>query len=254
MTDGSTSFILALIGSAAAGTLAAAQVSASDTAEVARAEALWARSPHGQMLERILPPVVQPGDLPEPQSEGARLTARYCVQCHYLPNPQMHSARKWETTVQRMVWRMEGRGNLGAVMKEMMEHVRAPTAQEVATLTRYLRRHAQREIDPAHPALREAAGQIYSIACSQCHALPDPQRHTAREWPAVVERMKRHMAWANVVVGAPELKTVPELDTAAIVRLLQRHARSEPRAAARQVGSPEAAMVPPRAMIEECPA
>jgi cytochrome c5 len=188
---------------------------------------LWAKSPHGQMLERILPPVVQPGELPEPHSDGARLTARYCVQCHYLPSPQMHSAAKWDATVERMVWRMQGRGNLGALMKEMMAHVRAPTAEEVVTLKRYLRKHGQREIDPAHPALRSTSGQIYSLACSQCHALPDPQRHTARQWPAIVERMKRHMTWANVVVGASELRTVPELDTAAIVRLLQRYARGE---------------------------
>ena len=211
----------------AAASIAAAPVSTADAPEVAQAKALWAQSPHGQMLERILPPVVQPEELPEPQSDGARLTARYCVQCHHLPNPQMHSAAKWNTTVERMVWRMQGRGNLGALMKEMMAHVHAPTAAEVATLTRYLRRHGQREIDPEHPALRGTAGQRYSLACSQCHALPDPQRHTAREWPVVVERMRRHMAWANVVVGARELATVPELDTVAIVRLLQRHARAE---------------------------
>jgi hypothetical protein len=212
---------------AAVAGIAAAQIAAADTPEVAQAKALWAQSPHGQMLERILPPVMQPGELPEPQSDGARLTARYCVQCHYLPNPQMHSAAKWGTTVERMVWRMEGRGNMGTLMKEMMAHVRAPTTGEVATLTRYLRKHAQREIDPDHPALRGTVGQMYSLACSQCHALPDPQRHTARHWPAVVERMKRHMAWANVVVGARELATVPELDTVAIVRLLQRYARAE---------------------------
>jgi hypothetical protein len=189
---GLTSFVAALVAVLAPGILAAAGPSAPDTPEVAQAKELWARSPHGQMLERILPPVVQPGDLPEPHSEGAQLTARYCVQCHYLPSPQMHSAAKWEATVQRMVWRMEGRGNLGAVMKEMMAHVRAPTAEEVATLTRYLRKHGQREIDPAHPAL-----------------------------------LKGLMAWANVIVGASELRTIPELDTAQIVRLLQRHARAE---------------------------
>jgi cytochrome c5 len=222
--------ITGLVALAASGMVAggaATQSSTLDTPEVAQAKALWAKSPHGQMLERILPPVVQPGELPEPQSDGARLTARYCVQCHYLPSPQMHSAAKWDATVERMVWRMEGRGNLGGLMKEMMAHVRAPTAEEVATLTRYLRKHGQREIDPAHPALKSTAGQIYSLACSQCHALPDPQRHTAREWSAIVERMKRHMAWANVVVGASELRTVPELDTASIVRFLQRYARGE---------------------------
>ena len=230
MRHGLAYCITGLIALAAAGVVAdgaAAQSSTLDTPEVTQARALWAKSPHGQMLERILPPVVQPGELPEPQSDGARLTARYCVQCHHLPSPQMHSAAKWDATVERMVWRMEGRGNLGALMKEMMADVRAPAAGEVVTLKRYLRKHGQREIDPAHPALRSTAGQIYSLACSQCHALPDPQRYTEREWPAVVERMKRHMAWANVVVGASELRTVPELDTAEIVRLLQRYARGE---------------------------
>ena len=61
---------------------------------MARAKYLWSQSPHGKMLERILPPSIEPRELPEPGSEGARLTARYCVQCHYLPSPQMHTAEK----------------------------------------------------------------------------------------------------------------------------------------------------------------
>lgn len=207
-----------------------AAAAAPDAPEIAQAKSLWAQSPHGKMLERILPPAVEPHELPEPHSDGARLTARYCVQCHHLPSPQMHTADKWTPTVERMVWRMQGKGNLGELMKEMMAHIRAPTTQEVTALTRYLKKHGQREISPAHPALKTHAGQIYSLACSQCHALPDPQRHTARQWPAVVERMKEHMAWANVIVGASELRTVPALDTAEIVRLLQRHARAERKA------------------------
>jgi len=194
---------------------------------VARAKYLWSKSPHGAMLERILPPSIDPRDLPEPGSEGARLTARYCVQCHYLPSPQMHTRDKWTTTVVRMVWRMQGKGNMGVLMREMMDNVEAPTDPEIVTLTRYLQKHAQGEMDPAHPALRSEPGKMYSIACTQCHALPDPRRHTAREWPGVVERMKRHMAWANTVVGPDELKTTPTLHTAEIVRFLQRHARKE---------------------------
>jgi hypothetical protein len=206
---------------------AIAQVAAPEASEIALAKSLWAKSPHGRMLERILPPAVAPRELPEPDSDGARLTARYCVQCHHLPNPQMHTAAKWDATVERMVWRMQGKGNLGELMKDMMAHIRAPTSQELTALTLYLQKHGQKEISPAHPALKTTAGQMYSLACSQCHALPDPQRHTAREWPAVVERMKGHMAWANVIVGASELRTIPELNTAEIVRLLQRHARAD---------------------------
>jgi len=194
---------------------------------VAQAKYLWSQSPHGRMLERILPPSIEPAQLPEPKSAGARLAARYCVQCHYLPNPQMHTAARWQPVIERMVWRMQGRGNLGAVMTEMMADVHAPSNAEAATLAAYLEKHAQKEIDPAHPALNTAAGQMFSIACSQCHALPDPQRHTAREWPGVVKRMQGHMAWANTVVGVSELRTNPVLETAEIVRLLQRYARKE---------------------------
>ena len=213
---------------AAAGFCRAAENLSADTVEVAKAKYLWTQSPHGRMLERILPPSVSPAELPEPQSDGARLAARYCVQCHYLPNPQMHTAARWEPIVKRMVWRMEGRGNLGSVMKDMMADVAVPGAAEAAKLITYLQRHGQTEIDPDHPALRSEAGEMYSIACSQCHALPDPRRHTAKEWPVVVERMKGHMAWTNTVVGARELRTNPELRTDEIVTLLQRYAR-EPR-------------------------
>lgn len=221
--------VLAVTGSAAA---AAADTSAlsrdvSNNDGVARAKYLWSKSPHGAMLERILPPSIEPHQLPEPASEGARLTARYCVQCHYLPSPQMHARDKWTTTVVRMVWRMQGKGNMGTLMREMMDKVEAPSDPEIVTLTRYLQKHAQREMDPAHPALSTEPGKMFSIACTQCHALPDPRQHTAREWPAVVERMKRHMAWANTVVGPDELKTKPVLQTAEIVRFLQRHARPD---------------------------
>jgi hypothetical protein len=109
----------------------------------------------------------------------------------------------------------------------MMESVEAPTGPEVAVLTAYLRKHGQREMDPGDPLLRTEAGKIYSIACTQCHELPDPKRHTAREWPVVVERMKRHMAWANTVTGADELRTNPTLRTGEIVKFLQRNARRE---------------------------
>jgi uncharacterized membrane protein YfcA len=189
------------------------------------AQKLWAQSPYGPMMKRILPPSIGVAELPQPGSSGARLTARYCVQCHYLPSPQMHTRERWSAIVDRMVWRMRGNGNMGRVMKDMMRDVEAPTDAEVGTLRLYFETHAQQAIDPSHPALRTAAGGMFAIACSQCHELPDPQRHTAREWPLVVERMKRHMAWANTVTGAPELRTTPELDTRAIVKLLQQYAR-----------------------------
>src|SRR5919205_3874172 len=108
--------------------------------EIAEARERWAQSPHGPLLARILPPTFEPGELPEPESAGAKLTLRYCVQCHNLPNPAMHHAAKWPAIVDRMVKRMEGRGNLGALMSEMMAGVSAPSEEETKTLVAYLRR------------------------------------------------------------------------------------------------------------------
>ncbi len=194
--------------------------------EIAAAKYRWAHSPQGPMLERILPPAIEPELLPEPRSTGARLVATFCVQCHYLPNPAMHSAPKWRVIVERMVWRMQGNGNMGKLMRDMMAAVKAPDAGEQSTLTAYLQKHAQQELNvKKYPDIHTPAGRIFSIACTQCHVLPDPRRHTANEWPVVVERMQRNMAWANRVTGDPMLRTSPELDTAEIMRFLQRNSR-----------------------------
>ncbi|HEX6691435.1 MAG TPA: hypothetical protein VF110_09860, partial [Burkholderiales bacterium] len=69
--------------------------------EAEDAKRRWAASPHGPMLERLLPPTYEAKQLPEPDSDGARLTLRYCVQCHNLANPAMHHAEKWPPIVDR---------------------------------------------------------------------------------------------------------------------------------------------------------
>ncbi|HWV89766.1 MAG TPA: hypothetical protein VNZ59_06730, partial [Burkholderiales bacterium] len=81
--------------------------------QISEARKRWESSPHGPMLERILPPTFALQQLPEPGSRGAQLLVAYCVQCHNLPNPAMHHAEKWPGIVQRMVLRMEGKGNMG---------------------------------------------------------------------------------------------------------------------------------------------
>jgi len=212
-----------LIGTSLCAALLVTAAHAAD--DVAKAEYLWAKNPHGRMLERTLPRSIEPDALPEPASGGARLAVRYCVQCHYLPAPHMHTAKRWQSVVERMNWRMQGKGNMGALMKDMMAGVAAPSAEELAALTGYLQKHAQQEIDATHPALKSKEGQMFAIACSQCHALPDPKRHNAREWPNVVERMQRHMTWTNRVVGDASLRTNPELRTDEIVKWLQQQAR-----------------------------
>lgn len=186
----------------------------------------WKEGPYGPTLERIVPPGFEPKQLPEPKSEGARLTLRYCVQCHYLANPAMHDAERWAAVVRRMVPRMEGKGNLGKVMSELMEGVEAPGAAETAAIVAYLQKHGQRALDPAKvPEVNAPAAEPFRLACGQCHVLPDPRRHSAKEWPAVVARMQKHMEWTNRVVGSKPVPGEPQLRVEEINAFLARHAR-----------------------------
>lgn len=47
---------------------------------------------------------------------------------------------------------------------------------------------------PAVPPNGLTPETLFLQTCSQCHALPDPERHTRSEWPGVVRRMQQHMA------------------------------------------------------------
>ena len=200
-----------------------AQASADDIDD---ARKRWAESPHGPLLERILPPTFEAGQLPEPGSPGAQLTLRYCVQCHNLPNPAMHHAAKWRPIVDRMVGRMQGRGNLGTLMADMMAGVKAPGAGEARVLVDYLRKHAQRPLDPKrYPEIDGPSGEAFRVACSQCHVLPDPRRHTAQEWRAVVARMQENMLWMNRVVGSRPVSGEPQLRVEEINAFLEKYAR-----------------------------
>lgn len=193
---------------------------------LARAQSRWAESPYGPMLERILPPGFEPAQLPAPQSAGARLTLHYCVQCHNLPNPAMHEAAKWPKVVKRMVERMRGHGNMGRLMADLMAGVEAPDDAEVAQLVAYLQRYAQTPIDPKIvPEAFLPEGEPFRLACKQCHTLPDPRRYTAAQWPAVVARMERNMAWMNRVVGSKPVPGEPQLRIDEINAFLARHAR-----------------------------
>jgi hypothetical protein len=194
--------------------------------QIAEAKRRWAESPHGPLLERILPPTFELRQLPEPRSRGARLTVQYCVQCHNLPNPAMHHAAKWPTIVERMVLRMEGKGNYGQLMFDMMAGVKAPSVAENDALVAYLQKHAQKPLDPKKvPEAYTAAGEPFRLACNQCHVLPDPKRHTAEEWRAVVSRMQENMQWMNRVEGTQPAPGEPQLRIEAINAFLAKYAR-----------------------------
>ena len=203
-----------------------ATAAAQDARLVEQAKKRWAESPHGPMLERILPPTFELRQLPERRSRGARLLVQYCVQCHNLPNPAMHHAAKWPGIFERMVVRMKGKGNLGELMHDMMAGVEAPTVAEAETLLAYLQKYSQHPLDPKrYPAINLPEGQSFKLACQQCHVLPDPRRHTASEWPAVVARMEKNMEWMNRVVGNRPEPDEPQLRIEEINAFLIKHAR-----------------------------
>ena len=194
--------------------------------EIADARKRWESSPHGPMLERILPPTFALEQLPERESRGAKLVVGYCVQCHNLPNPAMHHAAKWPGIVQRMVLRMEGKGNMGTLMAEMMAGVKAPGAEDTKAIVAYLQRYVQKALDPErYPEVNRSSGEAFRLACNQCHVLPDPQRYTAAEWPRVVARMQENMEWMNRVVGSKPVPGEPRLAVEEINAFLARHAR-----------------------------
>jgi hypothetical protein len=198
-------------------------------AAVLAAKQRWRESPYGPMLERILPPGFEPQMLPSPRSRGAALTVRYCVQCHNLPNPAMHQAAKWPKVVERMVARMRGRGNMGQLMHQMMGGVSAPSEDEERVLLAYLREYAQEPLDPKkYPEAFTPRGEPFRLACRQCHVLPDPKRHTAAEWRAVVARMQKNMEWMNRVVGSQPIRGEPQLRVQDINAFLARYAKKAP--------------------------
>lgn len=168
------------------------------------------------MMGAQLPPGIDPSDVPEVTSNGARLLGQYCTQCHEMPGPGMHTADEWPRVVDRMNQRMQMMS--GRNMMRMMHDIKAPSDSELRILVAYLKKHAQQAIDKTkYTDLNSPAGKIFMATCSQCHALPDPKQHTAHEWPGVVERMTRNMD----AMGKP----VPNRETlGAIVAYLQKHA------------------------------
>ncbi len=218
---------LFLLATAILSALPGATAAAPDAAPaVAEAKKRWSQSAHGPMLERILPPGFETGQLPQPESRGAQLMLQYCVQCHNLPNPAMHQAGKWPTVLDRMVVRMQGKGNMGTLMRDMMAGVAAPSEEETKFLRAYLKRNALTPLDPKKvPGIYTPQAQSFRLACQQCHALPDPQRYTAQQWPAVVARMEKNMAWMNRVVGNRADPTEPQLRVDEIIDFLVRNAK-----------------------------
>ena len=149
----------------------------------------------------------QAEDLPEPGSRGAGLLQVYCVQCHWLPTPQMHSSAEWPVLVKRNLLRMQQlkdrlggpltTGLVGELVMAGFESAEIPAPADVDTLIAYLQKYALPTATPGE--LTEGPGRdLFMQKCSVCHELPSPAAHTATGWERLVGEMQAIMAISDV--------------------------------------------------------
>ena len=161
----------------------------------------------------LIPKGINPDALPDAQGHGATLLTIYCVQCHDLPTPTMHTAEEWHAVLTRMDGHIQKRRG------GMMSRVAMPSKKDWQDLHNYLAEHGQTPLDPsAYDDLDSPEGQAFQAACSRCHAAPDPGQHLASEWPRIVLRMKYNMSDASK-------DTLDTTTTEQIVSYLQKHSR-----------------------------
>lgn len=148
---------------------------------------ITADTPTQRMLA-MLPKGFLPTQLPEPESKGAKVLSLYCVQCHELPVPSMHTVQEWEQVLARMRAHMDGRSG------GMLMRILVPGEREEAALASYLAQYALRAVSPETlPEATSPAAMAYARVCSGCHAIPEPALHKPSEWTLTVLRMKRYM-------------------------------------------------------------
>jgi cytochrome c5 len=154
-----------------------------------------------------LPPAsFVPENLPERDARGAALLQAYCVQCHWIPAPQMHTADEWPILVRRMRMRastlrarMGGPHTselVGQILLSGMASTELPSREDTDSLVAYLQRNAL----PAAVAEPDTTpdGRLFEEVCRTCHELPAPTAHTANEWAGVVARMRGNMLAMDV--------------------------------------------------------
>ena len=165
------------------------------------------------MMGRMPKTGVDPENLPDAGSGGAKTYARFCSQCHPLPSPKRNSAKDWRALVERMDSRMRMMSHMGGGMMGMMKRmmgrgrVEAMTAEEKDEVIGYLERHALKTLDKSKvTSLNTPEYRTFEKICSQCHEPPDPAVHTKSEWPQVVRKMEKNIDEAGVKTPSPEEK------------------------------------------------
>lgn len=139
------------------------------------------------LYPEVMPPGMEPKDLPQSESQGAILLQTYCSQCHALPGPGRHTADEWQEVLDRMNLLMDVTSRFGGLMVK----VKVPGTRDEELLRAYLTSNALQAMQ-GEPGGTGAAA--FTSHCGSCHALPDTGQHSLEEWPAVLKRMQRNMS------------------------------------------------------------
>ena len=132
-------------------------------------------------------PTLYPENLPDPDSRGAQLLAKYCSQCHNLPAAGMHTLKEWTKIYWVMYWRM-------IQMKKNYATFQAPDYHEGQVMFTYMSKHALKSIRFGDVNTKKEGWREFQMICMQCHQLPAPSQHNKKDWRDVVNRMKTHMS------------------------------------------------------------
>ena len=150
-----------------------------------------------------LPPREFTGDdLPEPGSRGAGLVQVYCIQCHWLPTPTMHSPAEWGIILPRMYLRaqqLENRmggplttGMVGEIVMSGFQSTAVPSEADADTLAAYMREYGLKTAEPSE--LTPGPGrELFIGRCSTCHETPAPSAHTVTGWERLLNQMQEYM-------------------------------------------------------------
>jgi len=162
------------------------------------------------LTDAQFPPGLAATNLPENDSREVVLLKKYCVQCHAIPGPGMHTQDDWPQVMGRMIQYMQAMHDF---------QVKNPPYDDMLTIQGYLQKHAQVAMEKSqYPDLTSPEGTAFLQTCSRCHSAPDPKQHTADEWVTVVQRMTHNMKVMR--------KKIPDQKQLAMVtEFLQRHAK-----------------------------
>ena len=137
-------------------------------------------------------------DLPEPGARGAALQQVYCVQCHGLASPRMHTAAEWPILLRRMFMRARtlqdrlGGSRIEGTVSEMLiaglQSANIPTREDEDSLVAYFIRHGLPAAEPGEIGDGPEA-RLYTKVCSRCHEVPSPTAHGPEGAEALVARM-----------------------------------------------------------------